>query len=159
MGEPALDREIAGLIRLESAFIDASSMIVMNKSGFLAPVRDELTLVTTPPVAEEAGADAAGIETVAGIAGSGSNDSALVASAAAAGLPVISEDKKILLAADRAGLAYYDALMMLCLLFARGRIDREGYDGFLEALLASSRYAARVVAYGEAIALRIMKNG
>ena len=156
--ERDLDAEVAGLRALESAAVDASSLIVMNKSGFLGLAREELRLVTIGAVAREAGSDALGITSFE-VQGSGaSNDAALVAFAAERGLPLISEDRKVLLAADRLGLPYYDALLVLCSLLARGRIDAEGYGDFRARLVGVSRYSPRVLSYGERLSTHIVKT-
>lgn len=162
-GEDALKREAAGLESLATACIDASSIIIMEKAGYLGLAVRALRLVTIPPVAREAnGVLSPGIAVVESGAASRaapSNDAALVAEAADRRLAVISEDRKVLLAAQEHGLPYYNALMVLCLLLVRGLIGADGYDRFRDRLVGVARYAPRVLAYGDALAAWLVKNG
>jgi hypothetical protein len=157
--ETQLEKELAGLRNLKRAVADASSLIVMEKSGFLGAAARVIELVTIPAVAREAGEAASGILLLNSSVGETiKNDTALVATAASLGLPVISEDKKVLLAAERVGLPYYNAVMVLCGLLDRGRVSTADYASYRQKLASVSRYSKRILAYADSIAVFIIKG-
>lgn len=72
-------------------------------------------------------------------------DALLLDFARGRGLPLISEDRKLLFAAGEAGLDYYNSLMMLAFLRYRGRIDRGWFGEARAHLLTVARYSQGVL--------------
>ncbi|MCG8479883.1 MAG: hypothetical protein MI724_12360 [Spirochaetales bacterium] len=79
------------------------------------------------------------------------NDEQLLHFAVGASLPLISDDRALLLAAAHLGLEYYNSLMMLAFLRYRGRIDEAWHDEALGRLLEIGRYGEDVLRRFEAI--------
>jgi hypothetical protein len=161
-------RELAGL---RTAAIDASSMIYMLKAGFFGYAADEVRFYTVGPVARETGwpelpvriADLRrggevpwtreNVDVAEAFVGRGKhgNDELLLELAAARGLPVVSEDRRVHERAAEDGIAHYNALLVLALLVLRGRIDGEEYDEYFELLRAVGRYTEDVVAFARGV--------
>jgi len=125
---------------MNKALIDASSIIYMDKAGFLDVLQDALNLITIPDH-ESPNAD---------------NDRKLIACAKAMNLPVITEDRKIITCLRKENLLYYNALMMLHFLLFKGRIDKRAHSGYFEALKNIAWYSEKVWAYGKAVYDRIV---
>lgn len=131
-----------------SVLCDASSLIVLEAAGALDAALSAWDLLTIPGAAAEAGPAASRVRIVATkvvatkvAAAPLSVDAALVAEAAARGLPLLSEDKKVLMAADARGLDCFESRVALELLRALGRLDGRAYaasSAALDARLAPS---------------------
>ena len=156
---------------LREAAIDASSIIYMLKAGFLGLLGSTITLETVPEVAAETGWPALPVKLVGPVPGdpgsataisskhgafavsddSGSpgpdlsNDQRLLSFALTAWLPLVSEDRALLRAAEEAGLEYYNSLMMLAFLRYRGRIDEAWFEESKARLLSLARYGEDVL--------------
>lgn len=158
--ENAIATTLIGFRQLHHAIIDASSLIYLTRSGFFAPVARSLTLFTLPGILVEVGfsVPAALIEPPVPTA---SNDENLLLAACAHQLPVISEDKHVLLGAERAGLPFYNALMLLNFLLFRNEIDRHQFDQYLNQLKQCARYHPQVWRFGEKVydAVRVRLSG
>lgn len=148
---------------MESAVTDTSSLILLEKSGLLPPLSRLLRLVTVYQVWEEyeAGSDngkfPAGIDLIEGPNEAGADEGVLLA-ARRKGLPLLSEDRKLLLRAEKAGIPYYNALMMLEFVLSRGGMDPADYENRKTRLLASARYSPRVRAYTERLHWEVRKR-
>jgi hypothetical protein len=105
-------------------------------------------------VIDEFGTDE--VEVEARDIGPGTADALVVTLALEARLPIISEDRKLLLAADRASLRYYNSLIVLGMLLLRGVITAVGFDSMRERLLEVAHYSRRVLAYGDDLAQLIL---
>ncbi len=114
---------------------DASSLIVLEDIGARKAALAAWSLAAPEAVRREAGAAAAGVESLGDGEAFRAPDAALVAAAAAAGLPVLSEDRRVLMAAEDAGLDCFDALVALELLRSLGALDEAAYAAARAALL------------------------
>lgn len=159
--------------RLKEAAIDASSIIYMLKAGYLGLLGSTITLRSVPEIVAETGwpglpvtlvsidrrpGPASPARSASGSPPQGaavSNDELLLTFAKEAGLPVVSEDRAILRAAEDEGLDYYNSLMMLAFLRYRGRIDQQWYEEAKARLLDVARYGADVLAKFETIAVEL----
>ena len=137
--------------RLHRAFIDTSSIIYMHKAGFFDLVGRSIHLVTIRDVIREAGMSDLRIETVTPTSGESTTDRKLVGTAQAAGLPLISEDRAILIVCRNRHIEYYNAYMLLIFLFYRRFIEGEELHEAESKLLETSRYNKWVVDYAEAL--------
>ncbi|MDC7232144.1 MAG: hypothetical protein PQJ58_02840 [Spirochaetales bacterium] len=131
--------------------IDASSMIYHLKIGLLGSLAAEVRLLSTPQVFEEVLWPHLPIEPIALEEEGVSNDDSLLLLARREGIPLVSEDKEILMNAREEGLEYYNSLMMLNYLFLKGRVTLQDYPEYLDRLMECSRYSADVLAYGKAV--------
>ena len=143
---------------LHEACIDASSLIYAQKAGFLAELQHALTLYTVSAVLAEAGISVDSIHLICAPGKMLPPDGQLIQCALARQLPVISEDKHILLTIKRAGLPYYNALMMLNWLFFKDIIDQAHYEDSLRSLHTFARYSEKVWQYGAAVHKVIQKH-
>ena len=154
---------------LDRICIDASSLIYLLRAGALGFLAQETTLHTTVEVADETGwprlpvqivdsaaamSDASARAASTGDKGSVSsqslrklsqNDEGLLHLALELGIPLVSEDKKLLHAAAAFGLTYYNALMMIVFLVTRGRFGLEEYPVYRSRLLEFAHYSESVV--------------
>jgi hypothetical protein len=148
--EQAIAAALAGFQQLERAIIDASSMIYLTKAGYFLLVSRALKLFTLPEILSEVGFSVENISLLEPLPAV-SNDKKLLVTAVAGSLPVISEDKRVLLGAQRAGLLFYNALMLLNLLLFRRVIDRFEYLNYLNQLKQCARYHPQVWRFGEKV--------
>ena len=146
---------------LDRCLVDSSSIIYMGKAGFLSVLSSTLDLATIPEVAEEVGNEAIEgitIEILPAPGGSASTDRRLVDAAVELAVPILSEDRKLLLEADRRGLDYYNALMMVGLLERRSVLSAEAAEAVVEKLLLVAHYSRRVRSYVRDLQLFIRKG-
>ncbi len=146
---------IPGFATLNAAVIDASSIIYMHKAGFLHRAAGAVTLHSPRSVIDETGltdcaiqAHPADIHLVP--------DRQLIALAHTLTLPVISEDKGVLMVAAGRGFAFYNALMILNMLLYRKAVDEKAFYELRNRLLSCARYGEAVVAYGETVTQKIL---
>jgi hypothetical protein len=143
---------------LTRAIIDASSVIYMDKAGYLELLYRAVDLHALPEILDEAGIEGTEITEVKSRYGALSNDRKLIACALDLDMPVISEDKKILNTLKDHGLPYFNALMMLNFLLYKDWIAAEGYPNFLDALSRIAWYSNGVWAFGERLNARILSR-
>ncbi len=158
-------RELEAFASLRRCLLDSSSAIYMEKAGYLGFAGRTLDMQTIPQVITETGYHTMPVLVVrpsgdvgdAGEADARSTDAVLVDTATELKIPVITEDRKMMLKLDAVGIPFFNALMILHLLLFRGEIDLEGHRRYLSALLSVSRYSARVRVYGEQVFQAVLK--
>ena len=139
--------------QLEKALIDASSIIYANKADFLKMLGATVKLFSINEILSEVGFGFV-CDTIKPLTyneNSSSNDQKLVACALHFGLPVISEDKKILMAMKSAKRPFFNSLMMLNFLLYRQMIDNRQYTQYHQALKQFARYSDEIWKYGAKI--------
>jgi rRNA-processing protein FCF1 len=136
---------------LEEALVDASSVIYMTRTDFFDVLLDTLALSSPACILDELGTGFDGIRSIDCPGKHLTNDERLVACAREHGLPVISEDKKILHALEREGIPFFNALMMLHFLLFKRKIDLEKHGNSLEKLKKIAWYDKKVWAFGEEV--------
>jgi hypothetical protein len=131
--------------RLKNALIDTSSIIYAQKAGFLSILSRTIQLYSIPEVISEAGKQVPGVE-LRQHTGSAtlSTDQKLISCALENKLAMISEDRSILAAMQRAEAPYYNSLMMLNLLLFSHRVDDNSYRHYHSALKNIARYSEAV---------------
>lgn len=85
-------------------------------------------------------------------------DDRLLYAALRARLPLISEDRELLLRFGESGLPYFNALMMLEYLLLRGRLSSRDYPQAARRLRRASRYNAEVLAFAHDVHLEVLKR-
>ena len=138
--------------QLKKALIDTSSIIYAQKAGFFSILSRAIQLYSIPEVISETGKQVPGVGLLQH-AGSPSlsTDQKLISCALENKLAMISEDKGILTAMQRAEAPYYNSLMMLNLLLFSHRIDDDGYRRYYSALQNFARYSEAVWQFGKDI--------
>lgn len=152
------ERELEAFASLRRCVLDSSSAIYMRKSGFLEPLGATLELFTVPGVISETGFTDMPVTLIEpGSPAEAETDAVVVAEATARRLPVITEDRKMMLRLDAADLPFFNSLMMLHLLLLRDRLDPAAHATHFRRLLEVCRYSDRVLAYGEEVLQAVMK--
>lgn len=140
---------VARLSALSCGCIDASTIIYAEKSGFFCHLESAVSLISTSEVLREARYVGSSIFVVR--AGSRlSADDGLVAAARRIGLPVLSDDRRIVRSAKTAGLDCFNAVMLLHLLYLRGVVDFGEHRGYMARLLQLAWYGSRIRAFADA---------
>ncbi len=156
--EEELDSVLAELLRLDEASIDTSSIVYLYKAGMLGTVSAEIRLSTIEPVLAETGFSDMPVRVVSYETDASSTDDALLAYTTARQLPLVSEDKKLLLKAERHGIKYYNSIMMLCLVAARGRMSETDQKRRFEMLADVAHYHPGVLRFGRELLTYIRKS-
>lgn len=160
-------RAVRQLAELNAACIDASSMIVCNKAGILDDLAACCKLHTVADVLAETGyhdapvsvaPPAAAPDPPPGLDGPAAPDDRLLHAALRAQLPLISEDRELLLRFAASGLPYFNALMMLEYLLLRGRLSSRDYPRAARLLRRASRYSDTVLAFAQDVHLEVLKR-
>jgi len=135
----------AGFLALLGQTIELATVAeVVAETGF-----DDLPATVLPPLSIQRTADAA--EKLPAV------DELLIEQAVALRLPVITEDRKMMLRLDQKRIPFFNALMMLHLLLYRRKLDLPTHTDYLDRLFAVSRYSDRVRAYGEEVLQAVLK--
>jgi hypothetical protein len=143
---------------LTKTLIDTSSIIYAHRAGFFYLLQANLELATIPEVIAEAGTAADSIGLIDCHTKPMSVDEKLVYCAVHCNLPVISEDKKILLRLKRTHLPYFNVLMMLNYLCYIDAINRHQYLKFYSTLQSFAWYSPKIWAYGRSVHSAIQKR-
>ena len=149
--KPTLQEIISRFDLLDKALIDASSIIYTHRADFLEILASSIRLFSIPEILSETGPVSKGIETITYERNASSNDQKIVSCALDVGLPLISEDKKILMAMKRAGKSFFNSLMMLNFLMYRRRIQPQQYIQYHLALKKFARYSEVIWQYGATV--------
>lgn len=136
---------------LTEAVIDASSIIYMHKAGYLELLSRKIQLFSLPEIMIETSIPNRKIELIENRIPGKTNDDNLLDLAIRKQLPIISEDKKLLLKAGRADLQFYNSLMMLCFLLYKDKITKLDYKKYHKELTTIARYNQYVWDFGEKV--------
>jgi N-acetylglutamate synthase-like GNAT family acetyltransferase len=115
-------------------------------------------LVSPKEILSETGLETIAVHAMACTSKTVSNDEKLIDCALVLNLPVISEDRKILLRLDRKKVPYFNALMMLNYLLYNGDISFESHSVFFKNLRSVSRYSDSVLAFSKEIYRHIVNH-
>jgi len=138
------------------ALIDTSSIIYMHNAGFFEELARTVKLYAPQEMMDEAGFDGLPISVVTCHLGMGTSaDHALIACALAHRLPVISEDKQVLLSLEREEISYFNSLMILHFLLFRKVIDAETHAAYFHELTRSAWYSNQILEFGKKVYCRI----
>ncbi|MDB4264576.1 hypothetical protein N9893_00775 [bacterium] len=149
--EPARQDIFFQFDQLNKVLIDASSIIYMDRAKFLMLLASSIRLFSIQEILTETGPVSKRIKPLIHNKTASSNDQKLVSCALELNLPVISEDKKILMAMKRAGRPFFNSLMMLNFLLYRRRIQNQQYIQYHLALKKFARYSDDIWDYGAAV--------
>ena len=149
--EPARQDIFFQFDQLNKVLIDASSIIYMDRAKILVLLASSIRLFSIQEILTETGPVSKRIKPLIHKKASSSNDQKLVSCALELDLPVISEDKKILMAMKRAGKPFFNSLMMLNFLLYRRRIQNQQYIQYHLALKKFARYSDDIWEYGAAV--------
>ena len=149
---PVIEEILQAFEALKKALIDTSSIIYIQKAGYLDVLSQTIELNTIPEVISETNARITGIKLIpAPKSPVLSTDRKLITCALENKLAMISEDKGILTAMQKAGFGYYNALMVLNLMLYKKRIDDNRYRQYYGNLKTIARYSVDVWEFGNRI--------
>ncbi|MBN2434197.1 MAG: hypothetical protein JXK07_02905 [Spirochaetes bacterium] len=137
---------ISKLKGLSSFIIDTSSLIYMNGISALNKVAQAYRIKAPVSVINEFGSCPEGISTI-DINLSADDD--LLACAGKLGLPVCSEDKRVLLHARRSNIDYYNTIMILVSMRTKNIITKQEFGHYITGLRSNARYSEKVWDYAQ----------
>ena len=147
------ERELRALLdeleNTDEAVVDSSSLIYAEKSGFLNQFTETLRLISIEEVVAETGffdldSRLALVPSPSGIG----TDAKLVKCAEERKLPLISEDRAILMTCLRIAIPNYNALLLLTLMLLRGSVSSRDFSHFEARLLQVAHYHPEVIRFG-----------
>ncbi len=145
------------LISLDRMVADSSSLILAEKAGFLPLLCREVRLVVVPGVLAETGFASNVFRTLEGYDET-PTDAAVVRAARETSLPLLSDDRSMLEQAHIAGMRYYNAIMALTLLLARGALTPDAFERFRGELYRHCRYSTQVRRFAESLYWSVRKR-
>ena len=160
--ESLLEVEVEKLERVRSVAIDTSSIIYLSKSGLLDRLSELIQLKTVGQVVQEAGLPSLPVDFVATHQDDLNRpidaDTAILQCAVRERIPLLSEDRKLLMRADVRGVPYYNSLMMIALMALRGVIAEGEIADSRDRLVKVAHYGSRVAKYGNDLISYITMN-
>lgn len=144
-------RVFAQFRRFDQALIDASSIIYIHKSEFLPELAEMLTLFTIPEIVIETGYGNLPVHLIRKKMDGNTTDQRFIFCAKWKRIPVISEDKKILLEIKKNEIPYFNALMMLNFLLFGGRINKERHSFYFKKLREIAWYSDKIYEFSKAV--------
>jgi len=133
----------------------------LNKIKLLSAASQKLHLMTIPGVVEEFGSlselkhiEVINIKEIKGV--KQDTDRHLIDAAKYLQLPIISEDKKILMQAKHIGLSFFNTLMIMNFLIYKKIINQADYQTALEKLQDEAYYDKTIFEYGKSVFETIM---
>ena len=138
------------LLQLRGGVADTCTLIYLDRIGLLPRAGDFLQMLVLPCVVQEFGRLPAGCTLHKKILTT-TPDQAVIELACKLQLPVFSEDRQVLLAAQRLGLHYYNTLMILLALLLQEKISCAEYHSSAAALRKFARYSPAVWLAGEQV--------
>jgi len=149
--KPDVQVTISQFDQLTTALIDTSSIIYMEKVGFLDLIAERIQLVTIPEVLIESGESGTHFTIIQSPADGGSTDQKLILASRLYRHPVISEDKAILTQVQGLHIPFFNSLMMLVYLYHQQVITPEAYLNFYKHLQGIARYGERIWKFGNTV--------
>lgn len=140
---------------LNKALIDASSIIYLDKAGFLQQLSETISLITIQEIISETALPDHQIHIISSPVLHLSNYQKLLSLALEQKLPIISEDRKILKALENANMPFFNSLMMLLFLFYKKDFTIAEFLYFKNHLKSVARYSEKIWQFGDAVFLSI----
>ena len=129
---------------------DTSTLIYLDRINLLPLVSKYFQLLVAPDVAREFGRPPAGCIVCGEICVEGA-DQAVLQLATEFSLPVLSEDRRLLISSRALGLKYYNTLMILLALLHQQKINLTEYERAYTSLRETARYSPAVWQVGEQV--------
>ena len=146
--DPALI--ISELKIFQGGVADTSTLIYMEGIELLELCSRTFRLLVIPEVIAEFGRPLPEC-TLCGGGSIGNADRSVVRLALERGVPVLSEDKALLMSADRLGLPYYNSLMIVLALLFQKKLGLDAYHRAYNELVGIARYSPAVLQVGRQV--------
>ena len=147
--ETPVDSILSELRALRGGVADTCTLIYLERIDMLAQVSGFFQLLVPPDVVQEFGRVPARC-TISGES-SGDADQAVLQLAAERSLPVLSEDRQLLMSSRGLGLKYYNTLMILLALLHQQKISLAEYERAYASLRRIARYSPAVWQVGDQV--------
>lgn len=138
------------LKKFQGGVADTSTLIYLERIDLLVTTGRSFQLLVSPDVMQEFGHPLPGC-IPCGKACKGNADRAVLQLALERGLPVLSEDRQLLMSSHRHGVKYYNTLMILLALLLQKRISPAVYQRAYSSLHKIARYSPAVRQVGEQV--------
>ena len=132
---------------LDRAIIDSCSAIYLNKINAYSHLSSNIIIHTIPWVLTETGFSPEHFSVFKDNIGGHTVDDILLAEAVKRKLPLISDDKKLLLKARTNSLTFYNSLMMILFLYYKNHIADDLFHQFQNRLFKVAHYSNRIKKY------------
>jgi hypothetical protein len=150
MVKPDIEQIAAELFKFRGGIVDTCTLIYLERIHLLSTVSQCFQLLILPDIVQEFGRHPTGCTLCKAISAAGP-DQAVVRLAHELQLPVLSEDRQVLMAARSQGLRYYNTMMILLALLLQKKINLAGYEKAYASLLKFARYSSAVRQVGEQV--------
>ena len=127
----------------QGGVVDTCTLIYLERTNLLVAAGRSFRLLVPPDVVQEFGHPLPGCVTCTGTC-TGDADGAVMQTAIELQLPVLSEDRQLLMSSHRLGLKYYNTLMILLALLFQQKISLEEYQQSYSSLREIARYSTAV---------------
>ena len=138
------------LKRFQGGVADTCTLIYLERINLLVTAGRSFRLLVPPDVVQEFGHPLPGCITC-GKTCIGDADQAVLQLAHERHVPVLSEDRQLLMSSRRLGLNYYNTLMILLALLLQQKISLEEYQRAYSCLREIARYSSAVWQVGEEV--------
>lgn len=139
---------LRALQTMDCGVIDTSTLIYLERLGLLPLTSRAFKLHVIPQVAVEYGGMPAATVPVPS-PGTGPTDELLCQAAYRLGLPVLSEDRRVLRRANALHLPSYNTLMIVLALCVQGSLPTEAFPMYRQHLRSFARYGRQIFATGD----------
>ncbi len=154
-----IEQSLRQSAELRHVAIDASSMIYLHKLGLLRELGATLLLGTTADVWAETSFTSSDVAIqIFPAPPASSPDEQLLHLAISNKWAMLSEDKKLLLRAQKGGIPYFNTLMMILFLFFKGRVSEDSVRVNIASLKKIARYGPEIWNYGNRLFLQLQKQ-
>lgn len=150
MLKPDPEQITGELERFQGGVADTCTLIYLERSNLLVTAGRSFRLLVPPDVVQEFGRPLPGCVTCAGTS-TGDADGSVMQLALEFHVPVLSEDRQLLMSSSRLGLKYYNTLMILLALLLQQKISLAEYQRAYSSLHEIARYSPAVRQVGERV--------
>ena len=139
--------------QLDQVLVDTSSLIYMHKINVFYHLKKALQVCTIKPVIEEFGSPLPGVRLIQPKYRNIDlqTDEQLLMVSVQGQIPLISEDRMILMKLDEKNIPYFNTLMVLNYLRYKNEIVDSEYNGFLRELYKIARYSDTIYEFGKLV--------
>lgn len=150
MLKPDPEQILDELKKIQGGVADTSTLIYLDRINLLPQVSEFFQLQIPPDVVQEFGRPPAGCIVCGELCAEGA-DQAVLQLATKLRLPVLSEDRQLLMSSRGLGLKYYNTLMILLALLFQKKINPAEYERAYSSLRETARYSPAVWQVGEQV--------
>ena len=150
MLKPDPEQILDELKKFQGGVADTSTLIYLDRINLLPWVSNSFQLLVTPDVVREFGRTPEECVICGELCAEGA-DQAVLQLATKLCLPVLSEDRQLLMSSRDLGLKYYNTLMILLALLHQKKLSLAEYQRAYSSLLKIARYNSAVWQVGEQV--------